>query len=492
MEKSRIKTNKKIVEKKKIIEVNGDIIVPDIKPDIINIINTNGNAYIYKQDISSGRIRIDGNIDTYIVYLSDNGETRSIQTTLTFSESIEESKIKEGSIVKTKVEIQSIDTKVLNERKISTKISVKIELQGYEIEEYEFLDNIEGLGEIEKLKTALNVKSLIGRNTVKTTIREDISVDNSIQIAEILKTEVEVKNIENKISYNKVLAKADANIKILFMSEDGKIGTAEGVIPIMSFIDLEKITEENICNTEYNIRNMLFKANSSQLNSINCQVEFEVSCEAFETREIDIIEDLYGIKQEINFSKKEVEILLNSEENSSKVNIVENVLVEDINNILHVEFIPNIVSVKKVGNLNNYECELKMDIFYEADNRNGLNVKTISFPFVVKLESEDENINFDISKSSLNINNENIACDIEIVAKQNQGSKRNISILENIETKERKEENDYKMSIYFVKTGDTIWNIAKKFKVCMKDIIKINNLENPDNLKIGERLYILR
>ena len=42
MEKSRIKINKKIVEKTKVVEVNGDIIVPDIKPDIVNIINTNG------------------------------------------------------------------------------------------------------------------------------------------------------------------------------------------------------------------------------------------------------------------------------------------------------------------------------------------------------------------------------------------------------------------------------------------------------------------
>ena len=52
MKETRIMINKKLVEKSKIIEVTGDIIVPDIKPDIINIINTNGNAYIYKEDVS--------------------------------------------------------------------------------------------------------------------------------------------------------------------------------------------------------------------------------------------------------------------------------------------------------------------------------------------------------------------------------------------------------------------------------------------------------
>jgi len=42
MEKNVVVINKKTASNTKIIEINGDIIVPDIKPDIVNIINTNG------------------------------------------------------------------------------------------------------------------------------------------------------------------------------------------------------------------------------------------------------------------------------------------------------------------------------------------------------------------------------------------------------------------------------------------------------------------
>ena len=48
------------------------------------------------------------------------------------------------------------------------------------------------------------------------------------------------------------------------------------------------------------------------------------------------------------------------------------------------------------------------------------------------------------------------------------------------------------MIVYFVKKGDTIWSIAKKFKVYMENIIKLNNLENPDKINVGDRLYIMR
>ena len=96
---NRITINKRTLEKSKKCEVYGDIIVPDIKPDIVNIINTNANTYIYKTEISDGKVRVDGNIDAFVIYLADNGETRSISITLNFSEFIEDSSIiKNGSL----------------------------------------------------------------------------------------------------------------------------------------------------------------------------------------------------------------------------------------------------------------------------------------------------------------------------------------------------------------------------------------------------------
>lgn len=102
MDKNRITINKRTLEKSKKFEVYGDIIVPDIKPDIVNIINTNANTYIYKTEISDGKVRVDGNIDAFVIYLADNGETRSISITLNFSEFIEDSSILSGMKTKRK------------------------------------------------------------------------------------------------------------------------------------------------------------------------------------------------------------------------------------------------------------------------------------------------------------------------------------------------------------------------------------------------------
>lgn len=492
MEKNVVVINKKTASNTKTVEVNGDIIVPDIKPDIVNIINANGIPYIYKEEVGSGRIRVDGNIDTYIVYLADNGENRSIQTSLSFIESIEDSNINENCLSKQKVYLENIEAKVLNERKISIKANLKIRSEVFEKSEIEISSDFDEIKNVQKLKETLDVKSIIGTNKCKTSIKEDISVDNSFDVAEILKTNIEISNFENKISYNKVLAKADAIVKIIFLTEDGRVASVTSENPIMSFIDIDKVSDNNICNVEYMIRNMLFKVNPKEMHSISCQIDFEVLCEAFETKSIEVIQDMYGIRNSIDFTKKDIEVQVNSEDKTETVNINEKILVEDILNIYDVNCNTKLINSSKSGNFYNYECELNLCFYYEADNRNGLNIKNVTVPFIVKFEGEEGDLEFKINKKQFTISNENVDCELEIISRQSNKNIKKISIIENVETKESEEENDYKMFMYFVKPGDTIWNIAKKFRVSMSDILKLNNLDNPDKMNIGDRLYIMR
>lgn len=491
MERNAVIVSKKVSKTVKVLEVSGDIIVPDIKPDIAGIINTNGVPYIYKEEIVQSKIRFDGNIDSYIVYLADNGETRSIQTTLSFSDSIEDDGIKEGCFSKEQIILESIEAKVLNERKISIKASVKVKVEVFEKAELELTSDFDEFENVEKLKETLQIKSLVGSNKVRTSIKEDISVDNSFSAVEILKTHIEITNSENKISYNKVLAKADANVKIVFLSEDGRIGMASSVMPIMSFIDIEKVADNHICDVTYNARNMLFKVNNKEQHSISCQIEFEVTCFAYESKTIEVIQDMYGTKSNISFSKKEIMVPIDENMKYEKVNINERINVEDILNILDVNLKLRKVSSTKSGNYYNCECETVLNIYYEANSRNGLNVKEVVLPFVVRLENDDD-IDFEISRNQFTVSNEIVSCDMEIMAKRETESVRSINIIENVECKECKDDLDYKMCIYFVKPGDTIWEIAKEFKVCMKNILAANNLETPDRIKVGDRLYIMK
>ena len=62
------------------------------------------------------------------------------------------------------------------------------------------------------------------------------------------------------------------------------------------------------------------------------------------------------------------------------------------------------------------------------------------------------------------------------------------------EIKLNDEENDegYSMVIYFVKPGDSLWKIAKRFKSTIKEIATLNEIANEDKINIGDKLYIPR
>ena len=86
-EKESVCINQLIGQKKEEIVAQGDVIVNDIKPDVLSIISTSGIPCIYKKEVMDGKIKLDGSINTYIIYLADSseGQNRSLNTVLDFT-----------------------------------------------------------------------------------------------------------------------------------------------------------------------------------------------------------------------------------------------------------------------------------------------------------------------------------------------------------------------------------------------------------------------
>lgn len=490
MEKNTISINKKMAEKQKTIEVQGDIIVPDTKPDIVSIINTNSNPYIYKEELMDGKYRFDGNVDTHIIYLSDNGETKCIQTTLDFMDFIEDSSINDNMTTKYRIEIVNIDTKVLNERKINVTINLKIYFNFFECQNIEYMDKLDTLSGVEKLQETVELNTIVASNRIKSSLKEDISIEENDGIAEILKSDISVTNFENKISYNKVLSKADVNIRILYITESSRISTVEATVPIMNFIDMEKVTDEDICNIDYKVRNMLFKSNSKEMKSISCHIDFEVSCEVYKKKTMEVVQDMYGINKNVSFNQKIIEVQMARETTTEVVSLSENILVEDIRKLHDVDCRANIINKTAVGNSWNYEGELSADIYFETGNN--LGVKNAKIPFMVKLDCNTDDIQINFLKKHFKLNNEDVVCNVDMEIMPNNSNYKTINMIDDIQEEEWKDESDYAMVVYFVKAGDTIWNVARDFRVPMENILKANNLQENQKINIGEKLYIMK
>ena len=283
--KETLNVNKVICEKKEMINIQGDMIVPDSKPDILNTINTSGNACIYKKEVMDGKIRLDGNILTYIMYLADGNEDniRGLSTGLDFSETINIPELEMGMKVEVVPTVKFIECKVINGRKIGIKVTLEISMKVHAKEDVEIITEINDEN-IQVLRKNIKVNSLLGAGETKAFVKENIAIPQTDNLAEILSMQICLVDKDIKISYNKVLAKSEVEIKMTYLTEDGRICKNQTRLPLVGFIDMPDIKEENICETSYMVRNVMIKPNAIEEHSVYIEMEVEISCMAYEEK----------------------------------------------------------------------------------------------------------------------------------------------------------------------------------------------------------------
>ena len=500
--KENLRVNKKIATKKEIIFVEGDVIVPDAKPDVLNVICTSGVACIYKKEIIDEKIKIEGKIDTYMMYMTDNSNerTRGIHTSLDLSEIIPIANMTNDMESKVNINIKEIEAKVINERKISVKATVELTIEIFSQEEISIVNSLEDTEEIKMLQQELSVNSLVGSGETKIYAKDNISIDNIDNLVEILKLDVGICNKDIKISYNKVLTKAEAEVRIVYLTEDNRINKTIAKIPIIGFVDIQDVNENNSCDTNYEIRNMIVKPNSVEEHSIYVEIEVGVTTTAYEERNINIIQDLYSPSENIEFNKKTVRTIAGRKEISDTKQINERLKIDELNDrsIIDVNIIPIIIKQNIEGDKIIYTGELQLRFMLIGEDLQVM-TKEEAVPFEYQIENIQDGENANIN-TNIEIDNQDFIIQeggevlVNIQMNINTTVENNIHIntIDEVQTNGEREEQDYSIIMYIVKKDDTLWNIAKMFGSTVDDIVKVNGIEDENSIFPGQKLFIPR
>ena len=500
LSKEKLKIKKQIYNETKEIVIEGDMIIPDSKPDILKPINISGNTTIYKKEAMQSRIRLDGNIDTYIMYLADSedGKIRGLNTSLDFSEIIDIEESTQEASLTIDSKIRDLECKIINERKINIKAILEVKIKINENEEIELIEEIKEKGNMQIKNEKISINSLVGEGFSKIYGKETIKIENTEDFAEILKSNIVLINKESKLSYNKVLTKADAEVKIVYLTEENSIKTVVQKIPIVGFIDIQNVTENSNCEINYEIRNNLIKPNSSEEHSIYVELEIGVNCVAYEEKEINIIKDLYHPKCNLNIKNRNV-ISRNNQNNIREKNqIKENIHIEglDQKSILDVDPYVLINNQNITSTEIRYECELKLKfiLLNKSTSTVEIAIEKIPFNFVTANMSNNTNIDVfvEIGMQDYVIKDGNeVNVDVDVFFNMQSSKLEKVNNIENIEEEEERNLENYSVIIYIVKKGDSIWEIAKKYGSTVNDIMDINGMEE-DNISIGQKIFIPR
>lgn len=497
-EKESVCINQIVGQKRDEIIVEGDVIVNDIKPDVLGIITTSGIPCVYKKEVMDGKVRLDGSINTYIIYLadSDNSTVRSLNTVLDFTGMIDIENCMSSMTVNEKLNIKKIETKILNGRKLNVKVTLEIETKVYSNDNVQIVSNVNNMEDIQMLNNQKVVNSMIGEGSTRVYAKDTISIDAADDLAEIMKVGFKIVDKDIKLSYNKILAKAESEISIMYLTEDNRIKNITTRIPIMGFVDMENISDNNTCDTNYNIKNFIIKPNNADSHSIYVEAEIEIVCFAYEAKNINLIEDLYSISSDLNFTRKEINTMQDKRNVKDIYNIKEQILIPEVGNnqLYNVQTTPNIQRVTVRNGKIIYEGDVSLEILFDASN--GIDSRITQIPFNFEINSNDItenceiNTNIDVKRDDFIVNEGNINANIELEFNISVSRTEKLNIIDEISIEEDRENNIYSMVIYFVKPGDTLWKIAKKFKSTIEDISRVNNIEDANKIYPGQQLYI--
>lgn len=495
--KDRIRLNQIVGEKQEVITVDGDVIVNDVKPDVLKIINTNGTICIQKREILNGKVRLEGYIDTYIIYLADDemGNIRTINTMLDFSSTIDLEGCKEDYILEENLSIKGFETRVVNSRKIHVKAFIDASLKAFSNDEVETIVDVQNDGNIQMLNTSRNLMSLIGENTGKCMLKDTINVEDDL--AEIMSVKFTIVDMETKTSYNKVLIKGTANAQVMYLTEDNQISNVLGQIPVMGFVDMPNIADTSPeCVAKVKLRNLKVEPNNLEEHSILVEAELDLFCRVYENKQLNIIDDMYSLCDNVELKRSNVRAttVQSRARDSFKIKQVFTEPELLYGRILGVNIEPIIENTDIREGRINYTGKVNTEFFVNHED----NIVTHNYEIPFEFDLTFDQIKRDTQvETQINVVNhktyntdDGVVLEAEVEAIALLQNSEELNLIQELDVTEDTNPNIYSMVIYFVKPGDTLWKIAKQFKSKVEDIARINQIEDENKIYVGQQLYI--
>jgi len=489
------------------ILVDGDLIVPDIKPDILKVLQVDATAYLSRKELGDGRVLLSGRVDMTVLYIPDCEGTavQHIHTSFDFSHKLEKRAIVTDACVFAEADVVRAEFHVINSRKIGLKAIVGLSCEVVGAKQLDLVCGVEG-AYAEQKKEALMLNTALSNRSETFLMKETLEVPaGKPAVAEVLKVDLKIGDKEIKPITEKVVAKGVLKACVLYMSMADSIEFMEFDVPFTEVFDLPGVYEGVNCTLDYQISDCNYEITGDtggERRIVILEVTACAKLRASKQTEIEVIEDCYcpGYDTQLQFCEDEVDEIVASPscQNTLREVVAIDKALPQIAGVYNV-ITKTVVSTTRIegGKL---EIEGKIDayILYLTDHEQ-MPVysykKEIPFRYLLDApESEDGlvcAVRAEVEHTSyhLNVANEvELRCILSLSADIIR--KRKLSLLCEAEILPISCEDKKGIVIYFVQPGDSVWSIAKRYRVPMTEIIDNNQLCEPEKLLPGTRLVI--
>ena len=486
--------------------IEAEAVVPDKKPDVYDIVKTEGYIAIKKIEITDGKILCRGSFNYNVIYITDDKNTVSnVDGKIDINEVIEKDNIVQDMEYMLFPEVEHVDCTIMNERKIRVGALMNVKGSLFEKQRLDIVKDVSQVEGIQKHRKEICYQDIVGIEKSESVIRDTITI-NTEEIQSIISLSPCTKVKESRIADNKVIIGGVVEVNPLACTYDGEIVELDRIgIDFTQFIEVpgacDGMAEEVLLSM--GDFNYIFKQNDESntgILEVDCTVSSKVKVTDEVTREV--LQDAYSPQKIIKFDHRAIEVNKTLSCGSETFTVRESI--KNSNEDIQIK---DIVSVKPTISIENAYIEEDRSIIEGIIKIDLLYVPVEGLRLVYKLSEEipfeHDVVIDDLTETSKVFNN--VTIDKLEVDLNRDEIELTMKIKRFTEAVDKKAESFivkgddlgvYDLSkapsiiVYICKEGDNLWNIAKKYNTTENEICELNELKAEEALKPGKCLIL--
>ena len=493
------------------ILLEGDMIVPDTKPDIKEVLHCKGRIRTQEVKIGEEKISFRGELLVTVLYRAIEGE-HSIYT-MTSSLPIQETLYMEGlqtdDVVDLDLDLEHLECNLINDRKVGLRAVIEAEAEA------EWKANLQMVfgtkdDQAELLWSKVLTEQPIMDKKDRFNVKGKLTVPHDQPaIGEVLDTSVTISNTDIRPMDGKVGIKGNLWVSVLYSDDtNGMPMVVEQDIPFHGFIEANGMTPQSIADVKLSVGEMEVTPEvdeDGEPREVAVDVTIYEDLKASEITEKSFVTDAYGLEQNLKPIQEKVIFPMTAGVAQNRFTVKETVRLEE-------NEMPMMQAVRIWGNVQITDAKadtdtviiegvLHTEMMYLCENdETPVCVIHRGFPFTRTIEVKGAKpddvvcVRGTWEEADFRLLTENEGeCRIQVMLYVKVLRNQQLTMVTDLQEEEVSEHVAQPGAVIVtVQSGDTLWNIAKKYRTTPERILMMNDIENPDRLYVGQKLLILR
>lgn len=479
-------------------------IVPDSCGDIARIVDTTGTVCLTGRELTGdGRFCASGSVEASVLYIPEKEEgLHSLHFQIPFQCYGEGRGDGSCENLEIRGELRSIDTRVLNPRKVLTRANLvlhptlcrHVSLSVCTGVAEEAAENIQLLREQKRTRVAAGVREK------EFTFAEELPLSPGRGGAEeILSTRVDIRGADSKLIGSKLVVKGFLAASVLYRESGGRLGLLQQELPFSQILEGGGFEEDCESEASYRLLSLDCRIGSESAPDDACTLTLSVSLctrvTIWKQLEVDFIADLYSTAASVTCQMEALELGEDSQQSVRRQNVRE--LLETgaaVRSVIDTE----ISCGGAVLEGEEWKIPLWARCLY-VDENDALGSVRREFTAAIPAELESGGWECEAKAACrgdiiTNITPEGIELRFPVECEISTFRRRRCLCVSGGEVEEDSQERGPMPSLILRKPGEreTLWEIAKQYRATREGILSVNELADESQITPDRLLLIPR